>query len=87
MRWLTTIPKAPRLMVLQSVTIPGGRAPEEPLTANVTVTVYEWLRGPGMAAGAGPGGGPAGGPGGGGAPGGGGGPTGGAGPRRTFGGV
>ena len=46
-RWLQTIPKAPRLMALQSVTIPSGRGPEEPLTAQVIVNVYEWLQGPG----------------------------------------
>ncbi len=49
-RWLLTIPKAPRLMVLNSVTIPGGRPPEGSLTADVSVTLYEWLKGPGIGA-------------------------------------
>ncbi len=44
-RWLLTLPHAPRLLVLNSVTIPSGRAPGQPLTADVSVTLYEWAQG------------------------------------------
>lgn len=74
-RWLLTIPKAPRLMALQSVSIPSARGPGQPLTANVQVIVYEWLAGPGLGAVSAPAAGaPAGGP------------SGGSGARRGMGG-
>jgi hypothetical protein len=40
--WLLKLPKAPRLMVLQSVTIEGPREAGQPLVAQVPVTLYEW---------------------------------------------
>lgn len=40
--WLLKLPKAPRLMVLQSVTIQGPREAGQPLVAQVPVTLYEW---------------------------------------------
>jgi hypothetical protein len=40
--WLLKLPKAPRLMVLQSVTIQGPREAGQPLVAQVPVTTYEW---------------------------------------------
>jgi uncharacterized membrane protein YgcG len=40
--WLLKLPKAPRLMVLQTVTIQGPREAGQPLVAQVPVTLYEW---------------------------------------------
>lgn len=40
--WLLKLPKAPRLMVLQSVTIQGPREAGQALVAQVPVTLYEW---------------------------------------------
>ncbi len=42
LEWLTTIPKAPRFMVMHSVTIQGPRQPGQPLVAQVPVTLYQW---------------------------------------------
>jgi len=42
MEWLRKLPKAPRFMVLQSVTIQGYHQRGQPLLANVPVTLYEW---------------------------------------------
>ena len=44
LKWLEKIPKAPRFMVMQSVTIGGPRQPGQPLTASVPVTLYEWTK-------------------------------------------
>ena len=44
LNWLKKIPEAPRFMVLRSVSIPGPRPANEPLTATVAVTLYMWTR-------------------------------------------
>ena len=44
LKWLEKLPKAPRFMVMQSVTIGGARQPGQPLTASVPVTLYEWTK-------------------------------------------
>ena len=44
LKWLVKIPKAPRFLVMQSVTIGGPRQPGQPLTASVPVTLYEWTK-------------------------------------------
>jgi hypothetical protein len=40
--WLLKLPKAPRLMIMQSVTIQGPREAGQPLIAQVPVTLYQW---------------------------------------------
>ena len=40
--WLMLLPKAPRFMVMQSVTIQGPHRPGEPLVAQIPVTLYQW---------------------------------------------
>ncbi len=40
--WLLKLPKAPRFMVMQTVTIGGPREAGQPLVAQVPVTLYEW---------------------------------------------
>lgn len=42
MDWLLTIPKAPRFMVMHSVSIQGPRQPGQPLVAQIPVTLYQW---------------------------------------------
>ena len=42
LEWLQKIPEAPRFMVMQSVTIQGSHSPDDPLTATVPVTLYQW---------------------------------------------
>jgi len=81
-RWLALLPKAPRFLQLNSISVGGARAPGQPLNANVSVTLYEWVQGAGggaAAPAAGGGGGAAGGGGGGRGRGGGGGGRGGGG--------
>jgi len=43
LRWLEKLPKAPRFLVLNSVSLPGMRQPGTPFTATISVTLYEWL--------------------------------------------
>ena len=40
--WLLKLPKAPRFMVMQTVTVGGPREAGQPLIAQVPVTLYEW---------------------------------------------
>ena len=40
--WLMLLPKAPRFMVLQSVTIQGPHGPGQPVVAQIPVTLYQW---------------------------------------------
>ena len=42
LEWLQKIPEAPRFMVMQSVTIQGSHSPDDPLTATIPVTLYQW---------------------------------------------
>jgi hypothetical protein len=44
MKWLEKLPKAPRFLVMGSVTVGGPRQPGQPLTASVPVTLYEWTK-------------------------------------------
>lgn len=82
-RFLALIPKAPRFLQLNGISVGGARSPGQPLNANVSVTLYEWVQGapsgaaapaaPATGGGGGRGGGGGGGRGGGGRGGGGGG--------------
>ncbi len=40
--WVLSIPRAPRFMVMHSVTIQGSHGPGQPLVASVPVTLYQW---------------------------------------------
>jgi len=41
---LPKLTKAPRFMVMHSVTVAGPRDPGQPLTATIPVTLYEWTK-------------------------------------------
>jgi len=54
LKWLEKLPKAPRFLVLNNISLPGMRQPGTPFTANISVTLYEWIRVPALAAAAPP---------------------------------
>ena len=44
-RWLRLLPKAPRFLQVNSISVGGARSPGQPMNANVSVTLYEWVKG------------------------------------------
>ncbi len=44
--WLEKLPKAPRLLELEGINLPGMRPPGTPFTATVSVVLHEWVKRP-----------------------------------------